>query len=612
LLDRASDLLLGVDSGAPRRQHEVELRPGATVVLFTDGLVEHRDATLDDGLDHLLAAGADLAGRPVDELCDELIARLRPDLVDDIALLALRVRGQRVAARMTPVLLAEVVAASAAVAATRSRTAKAQAIADLLRRAARDEIEPVTSWLAGEPRQGRLGVGRRTLTARTTEPAAEPSLTVAAVDRALTGLAGATGPGSVARRDAVLTGLTSAATAEEQRFLLRLLTGELRQGALEGVVLDAVAAAAGVPAPAVRRAFMLSGRLPETAALALGGGQQTLAAVRLEVGRPLRPMLAGPASSLDDALGDLGALVTVEHKLDGARIQVHRDGDDVRVWTRSLREITDGVPELVERVRALPCRTVVLDGETLALDDDGRPRAFQDTMSRFGSYSPDAEVVLSPFFFDVLHLDGRDLLDEPLSVRLDALAGLLAADEHAALRMPGVREPDPAEAGRVLADALAAGHEGVVVKSLDAPYAAGRRGRAWQKVKPVHTLDLVVLGAEWGYGRRSGTLSNIHLGARDPDGGEPVMVGKTFKGMTDELLAWQTRTFPQHARECPDWGVVLRPELVVEVALDGVQRSPRYPGGVALRFARVLRYRPDKTAAEADTIDAVRALVAGG
>ncbi|MGY5883537.1 ATP-dependent DNA ligase [Modestobacter lacusdianchii] len=509
-------------------------------------------------------------------------------------------------------LLTDVLAASAAVTATRSRTAKAAAIADLLRRAAADEVEPVTAWLSGEVRQGRLGVGWRTLSALSGPAAPEPSLTVLDVDRALAELAGVTGPGSAARRDALLRTLLGAATAGEQQFLVRLLTGELRQGALEGVVLDAVATAAAVPAPALRRAFMLSGRLPETAALALTGGVDALAAVRLEVGRPVRPMLASPGSSLDAALADLGSEVTVETKLDGARIQVHRDGDVVRVWTRTLREVTDGVPELVERIRALPCTTAVLDGETLALDDDGRPRAFQDTMSRFGSDTADAGVLLSPFLFDVLHLDGRDLLDEPLAARLDALAGLLAADEHAALRMPGVRRPTPEQAAGVLEDALAAGHEGVVVKALDAPYAAGRRGRAWQKVKPVHTLDLVVLGAEWGYGRRSGRLSNIHLGARDPDGGEPLMVGKTFKGMTDELLDWQTRTFPEHAAEQAEWGLRLRPELVVEIALDGAQRSTRYPGGLALRFARVVRYRPDKTAAEADTIDAVRALLAGG
>jgi DNA ligase-1 len=509
------------------------------------------------------------------------------------------------------VLLADVVATSIAVAGTRSRTAKAGAIAELLRRSGPDEVGAVTAWLAGETRQSRLGVGWRTLSTSVGTPVPTPSLTVAAVDHDLTELAGTTGPGAGARRGAIVTALLSATTEDEQQFLVRLLTGELRQGALEGVVLDAVAAAADVPVAAVRRAFMLSGRLPDTAAVALAGGVDALEAVRLEVGRPVRPMLASPGSSLDAALADLGSDVTVEFKLDGARIQVHRDGDVVRVWTRTLREVTGGVPELVDHVLALPCETAVLDGETLALDDDGRPRAFQETMSRFGSDASDEGVLLSPFFFDLLHVDGRDLVDEPLHVRLDALAGLLAAEEHAALRMPGVRSPGPEEAAGVLDDALAAGHEGVVVKALDAAYAAGRRGRSWQKVKPVHTLDLVVLGAEWGYGRRSGKLSNIHLGARDPDGGEPVMVGKTFKGMTDALLEWQTETFPQHAREKTGWGVHLRPELVVEIALDGAQRSPRYPGGVALRFARVLRYRPDKTPAEADTIDAVRALLGG-
>jgi DNA ligase-1 len=509
------------------------------------------------------------------------------------------------------VLLADVVATSVAVAATRSRTTKAGAIAELMRRAGPDEVEAVTAWLAGETLQGRLGVGWRTLTKSPPPPAGSPSLTVDDVDTVLTALAATSGSGSAARRDALVAELMAAATADEQRFLVRLITGELRQGALEGVVLDAVATAADVPAASVRRAFMLSGRLPATAALALTGGVEALDAVRLQVGRPVRPMLASPGSSLDAALADLGSDVTVEFKLDGARIQVHRDGDEVRVWTRTLREVTDGVPELVERVRALPCTTAVLDGETLALDDDGRPRAFQDTMSRFGSDAAEEQVLLSPFFFDLLHVDGRDLLDEPLSVRLDALAQLLADDEHAPLRMPGVRGPDAEQAAGVLDEALGSGHEGVVVKALGAPYAAGRRGKSWQKIKPVHTLDLVVIGAEWGYGRRTGKLSNIHLGARDPDGGDPVMVGKTFKGMTDELLDWQTRTFPELARETPSWGVALRPELVVEIALDGAQRSTRYPGGVALRFARVVRYRPDKTPAEADSIDAVRALLAG-
>jgi DNA ligase-1 len=500
------------------------------------------------------------------------------------------------------VLLADVVAASATVGATRSRTAKAATLAALLRSAEGDEVEPATAWLAGEPRQNRLGAGWRTLTGIDAAPAAEPRLEVAAVDAALDSLAATTGAGSTARRAALLAELFGAATADEQAFLRRLLTGELRQGALEGVMLEAVAAAAEVPAAVVRRAFMLSGQLPATARLALTEGVAGLDAVRLQVGRPVRPMLASPADALDAALAEIGPRASVEYKLDGARIQVHRQGDDVRIWTRTLREITTSVPELVELVRSLPCRSVVLDGETLALRDDGRPRPFQETMSRFGAAT--GELLLQPFFFDCLHLDGTDLLDAPLAQRLDALDG--AVGSH---RMPGLVEPTGEEAAALLDQAIAAGHEGVMVKSLDAPYAAGRRGRTWQKVKPVHTLDLVVLGAEWGHGRRSNQLSNIHLGARDPDGGEPIMVGKTFKGMTDELLAWQTSTFPALAREQTGHAVLLRPELVVEIELDGAQRSPRYPGGVALRFARVLRYRPDKTPAEADTIDTVRELL---
>ena len=435
--------------------------------------------------------------------------------------------------------------------------------------------------------------------------AATASLGITDVEARLDALAATSGAGSTARRSAQLDALFGAATADEQRFLQRLFTGELRQGALEGVMLEAVAAAAEIAAATVRRAFFLSGRLPETARLALTGGAAALEAVVPEVGRPVRPMLASPAENLEAALAELGPEVSVEYKLDGARIQVHRDGDAVRVWTRTLREVTDRVPELVELVRGLPCRRVVLDGETLALQDDGRPRPFQETASRFGADTH--ELLLRPFFFDCLHLDGADLIDEPLSTRLVALSR--AVGPH---RMPGVLRPSGADAAALLEQALAAGHEGVMVKSLDAPYAAGRRGKAWQKVKPVHTLDLVVLGAEWGYGRRTGSLSNIHLGARDPDGGEPIMVGKTFKGMTDALLAWQTETFPAYARERTGHEVLLRPELVVEIELDGVQRSTRYPGGVALRFARVVRYRPDKTAADADTIDAVRALLPAG
>ncbi|MBW4719206.1 ATP-dependent DNA ligase [Saccharothrix obliqua] len=499
-------------------------------------------------------------------------------------------------------LLAELVATSAAVAATRSRLAKVDALAESVRRMS---TPAVVSFLVGLPSQGRIGAGYRTVHGITPPPAAEPELTVAEVDEALGAYAAISGKGSAQRRLDLLTGLFTRATAPEQDFLRRLLTGELRQGALEGVMLDAIARAAEVPGEVVRRAFMLSGSLPQTA-VAARAGEAALAAFRLEVGRPVRPMLASPAESLPAALAELGECV-VEHKLDGARIQVHRAGDEVRVFTRTLREITATVPELVDLVRGLPCTSVVLDGETLALTDEGKPRPFQETMSRFGALLGSADprsLLLSPFFFDCLHLNGADLLDEPLRDRLAALREV--AGDHV---IAGVANPDEPRAARELADALAAGHEGVVVKALDAPYAAGRRGRAWQKVKPVHTLDLVVLGVEWGSGRRRGLLSNLWLGARDPDGGPPIMVGKTFKGLTDELLAWQTRELLAIATERTDWLVTVRPELVIEIELDGVQTSTRYPGGVALRFARVLRYRPDKTPDEADTITAVRALL---
>ncbi|WP_121010837.1 ATP-dependent DNA ligase [Saccharothrix australiensis] len=554
-------------------------------------------------------------------------------------------------------LFAEVVETSAAVAATRSRLAKVTALAELVRRMS---TPAVVSFLIGVPSQGRVGAGHRTVHDIAPPPVERPELTVSEVDEALGAYASIAGKGAVRRRAEALTRLFGRATAAEQDFLRRLLTGELRQGALEGVMLDAVARAAEVPGELVRRAFMLSGQLPETAVAALAG-EAALAAFRLEVGRPVRPMLASPAGSLPEALAELGPCV-VEHKLDGARIQVHRSGEEVRVFTRTLREITATVPELVGLVRGLPCTSVVLDGETLALDDDGKPRPFQETMSRFGALlgiapegtapgdlagtAPAAsagtvpagsartapaesagtapvgsagtaasavppgstrDLLLSPFFFDCLHLDGVDLLDEPLRDRLAALRK--AAGDHV---VPGVAEPDEQRAALVLESALAAGQEGVVVKSLESAYAAGRRGRAWQKVKPVHTLDLVVLGVEWGSGRRTGLLSNLHLGARDPDGGPPIMVGKTFKGLTDELLAWQTRALLEIATDRGDWVVAVRPELVIEIELDGVQTSPRYPGGVALRFARVVRYRPDKTAAEADTIDAVRALLPKG
>lgn len=500
-------------------------------------------------------------------------------------------------------LLEEIVRTSEELAATRSRKAKVAALASLLVAAAPAERGVVVAYLSGALHQGRIGVGWRMLAELVTAPSAEPELSVAEVDAALTEVAGTSGAGSARRRTEVMSALFARATEREQRFLFQLITGELRQGALEGVMLDGIVAASGVPAEVMRRAFMLSGELSATAAAALSGGTEALQAFRLELGRPVRPMLASPAETLEEAVA-AHAEVVVEYKLDGARIQVHKDGSEVRVWTRSLREITPHVAELAEVVRGLPCESVVLDGETLALTDDGRPRPFQETQSRFGSTREEQvrALLLRPYFFDCLHLDGADLLDEPLSVRRQALAKV--APEHL---IPG--EVDPADPDALLSAALAAGHEGVMVKALDSPYAAGRRGRSWLKVKPVHTLDLVVLAAEWGHGRRTGYLSNLHLGARDPDGGVPVMVGKTFKGLTDELLRWQTTEFPRYETSRTRAAVHLRPAIVVEIELDGVQASTRYPGGVALRFARVVRYRPDKEPGDADTIDTVRALL---
>lgn len=411
------------------------------------------------------------------------------------------------------------------------------------------------------------------------------------------------------RRDA-LTDLAGRATTAEWDFLSRVILGELRTGALEGVLLDAIAKAGDAGGPAVRRAAMLSGDLGETARIALFGDPGALQAIGLEVGRPVMPMLASTAASAEEALSVIAGPASVEYKLDGARIQVHRDGPDVRVYTRSLADITHRVPEIVEVVRGLPSERLILDGETLSLDEDGGPRPFQDTMARFGSEGA-ASVALRPWFFDVLHADGRDLIDEPLSTRLEVLARV-AGDA----RMPGIVTDDPQRAEEFSREALAAGHEGVMVKGIESVYAAGRRGKSWLKVKPVLTFDLVVLAVEWGSGRRQGMLSNLHLGARDPDGdfGEPgglVMVGKTFKGLTDELLRWQTSHFPAIETHRSAYAVHVRPETVVEIAIDGVQRSTRYPGGVALRFARVKGYRPDKAAREADTIGSLRALLRG-
>jgi DNA ligase 1 len=506
-------------------------------------------------------------------------------------------------------LLAEVVTTVARVAATSSRLAKTEALADLLARLEGPEIPAAIGLLIAHPRQGRLGVGWRGLAALDAVHAEAPTLTIADVDAALDELAALSGDGSAGRRSATLVALAERATASEWDFLARAMLGEMRTGALEGVLVDAIARASGREQAAVRRAAMLSGDLGETAAIALAGSASDLDAVGLVVGRPVLPMLASTASSVAEAVGIAGES-SVEYKLDGARIQVHRHGDDVRVFTRNLADITHRVPEIVAATLALPATDVILDGETLSLDEDGAPRPFQETMSRFGADIP-SEVALRPWFFDILHVDGRDLIDEPLRVRRVELARVAAAAQ-----MPGIVTADAAQAEALSREALAAGHEGVVVKGLDAPYAAGRRGKSWIKVKPVLTYDLVVLGCEWGSGRRSGWLSNLHLGALDPIGefGDPggfVMVGKTFKGLTDELLRWQTEHFPAIETRRTASTVFVEPVTVVEIAIDGVQRSPRYPGGIALRFARVKGYRPDKLAAEADTIQTLRALLRG-
>jgi DNA ligase-1 len=561
------------------------------------------------------------------------------------------------------VLLAEVAEVSRAVAGASGRLAKIAAIADALRTAGPDEVPMVVAYLSGELPQRQIGVGWAAL--RSAPPAsAAPSLTVLAVDASFSEIGAVVGPGSVAERKRLVDEVMGAATIEEQYFLVRLLSGELRQGALDGVMTEAVARASEVPVALVRRAVMLRGSLPAVAEAALDGGADALSSFGLLVGQPLKPMLASSAPSVEAALGkiaadagkarsgnrrggkgqagnandgeddgsedgtarvdDTGAAGTrgtpaaVEWKLDGIRVQAHVSGGHVRLFTRTLDDITARLPEVVAALAALPLRTAVFDGELIALRPDGRPYAFQDTASRAASQTGagggagagagegDPGVPLSAFLFDVLHLDGVDLIDLPDAERRAALAGVVPAG----MLMPRLVTADAEEADAFFRDAVASGHEGVVVKSLATPYAAGRRGAGWIKVKPRHTLDLVVLAVEWGHGRRKGWLSNLHLGARDPETGGWVMLGKTFKGLTDELLTWQTARLQELEDHRDDWTVYVRPELVVEVAFDGVQRSPRYPGGVALRFARVLRYREDKPAAEADTIASVRDLAA--
>jgi len=503
--------------------------------------------------------------------------------------------------------LGELVAASRSVGETSARAEKVRILAACLRRAEAEaeDVEIAVALLAGEPRQGRIGVGPAALRAEV-RPEPGPGLTLAEVDGALAAIARTAGAGSEAERARLVRELLARASGEEQDFLVRALLGALRQGAVEGLMVEAVAAAAEVPLGEVRRALMVCGSLGEVARAALAEGSGGLARMSVRMFRPIRPMLAESAENPGEALARLGE-AGFELKLDGARIQVHKEGGVVRVYTRHLNEVTERVPEIVEAVGGLAAPSLILDGEALAFGADGRPAPFQVTMRRFGRKLDVAtlrrSIPLRPFFFDCLYVAGGALLDRPGAERFAALAGAVPETMMVPRRVTKVVE----EAEAFFAASLAAGHEGIMAKALDAPYEAGARGGAWLKIKEAVTLDLVVLAAEWGHGRRSGWLSNLHLGARDGAGGF-VMLGKTFKGMTDRMLAWQTEELGKLAVARDGNVVHVAPRLVVEIAFNDIQASPRYPGGLALRFARVRRYRPDKGAEEADTIATVRAL----
>ena len=507
--------------------------------------------------------------------------------------------------------LTELVEASQRVTSSAKRSEKIAILADCLRRLRPEEIAIGVAYLSGELRQSKLGVGPATiLQARGATAAPAPVLTLSTVDETLERVASICGAGAVALRRELLVKLLSSATQAEQEFLVRLLFGELRQGALEGVMLEAVAQAAALPTVEVRRAAMVAGSLAEVAHAALTRGSAGVRAFSLTLFRPVLPMLAQPVEDISEALKQLGE-AALEWKLDGARVQVHKSGNEVGVFTRSLNDVTAAVPEIVEAVRAVSAPTLILDGEAIVLRADGTPQPFQVTMSRFGRKlaieTARAELPLSVFFFDCLRSGGDDLVDRPARERFRALVDALPSD----LLVPRLVTADPSAAQDFLDAALARGHEGVMVKSLEAPYEAGGRGGAWLKVKQAHTLDLVILAAEWGHGRRQGWLSNLHLGARDPRDGHFVMLGKTFKGLTDEMLAWQTQRLLELELSRDAYTVYVRPAQVVEIAVNEIQASPHYPAGMALRFARVKGYRSDKRPEEADTIDTVRRLFEG-
>jgi DNA ligase-1 len=502
--------------------------------------------------------------------------------------------------------LIELVSTSQRIAETSRRLEKIELLAALLRRLSPEEVEISAHYLSGSLRQGRIGIGyaalRSSLDAGT---AATPLLDVIEVDRAFEAIAAAGGKGSSRIRAEMLRELMSRAAAQEKDFLIRLVIGELRQGSMEGIMIEAVARASGIPAAKVRRGVMVCGNLAEAASTALSGGESVLERFAIKLFSPLQPMLAQTAEDVGCALEELGR-AAIEFKLDGARIQAHKSGDEVRIFTRALNEVTPAVPELVEMLRRAPAREVILDGEAIALRDDGRPQPFQVTMRRFGRRLRVEEqrrsLPLAPFFFDCLHLDGESLIDRPAAERFAALGEAVVPESV----IPRIVTNSAEKAGEFAVDAFRAGHEGVMAKSLEAPYEAGGRGKNWLKIKRARTLDLLVLAAEWGHGRRRGWLSNLHLGARDAQSGQFVMLGKTFKGLTDAMLEWQTRRLLELERGRDDWTVWVHPGLVVEVAFNDIQASPHYPAGIALRFARVKRYREDKTPEQVDTIDTVR------
>jgi DNA ligase 1 len=506
-------------------------------------------------------------------------------------------------------LLARVVETSERVAETSRRLAKVELLATLLQQLNGDESEIAVAFLSGYTRQGRIGVGYATIRAATAPAAETAALEIVDVDRAFTSLAGIQGRGADAQRRELLRGLMARATAPEQRFLSALLFGEIRQGALEGVMVEALARASGASADEVRRAVMLAGDIARVARSVLQEGPAGLGPYTIQLFRPVQPMLAQTAEDVEGALGDLGE-AALEFKFDGARVQVHRSGDDVVIFSRALNDVTAAVPEIVEAVRALSGRDLILDGEIISLTPYGRPQPFQVTAKRFGRKLDlermRAELPLTPYWFDLLYLDGQPLIDEPQARRFSALSTLAPAQSM----VPHLVTADPEKGDEFLRLALERGNEGIMAKALGALYAAGSRGQSWLKIKKAHTLDLVILAAEWGSGRRKGWLSNLHLGARDTEKGGFAMLGKTFKGLTDEMLTWQTEQFLKLEIGRDSYTVYVEPKIVAEIAFSDIQVSSRYPSGMALRFARVKRYRADKSAAEADTVETVRTIAA--